>query len=129
MSYEEVIYPLGLGSVSIGGEVVKTATYRDHDGKPFSVEYDPDAPCNLCGEPVIEASVGGTAICPWCDMGKCRYCGVKSLLVRETLDGGDSLKRWRDHMAWHRAHPHLETARLSEVLPDLPDIETLPLFL
>lgn len=51
---------------------MKTAIYIGLDGKPFKVEYDPDAPCKLCGKPVIEASMGGTVICPWCDTGKPR---------------------------------------------------------
>jgi uncharacterized Zn finger protein (UPF0148 family) len=48
---------------------VKTATYRLLNGEPLVVEYDPEAPCTACGLPVVEASVGGTALCPWCDMG------------------------------------------------------------
>ena len=49
-------------------------TYHQHpSGEPFEVEYDTDAPCHWCGLPVIGASMGGTACCPWCDMGRCRY--------------------------------------------------------
>lgn len=51
---------------------MKTATYRRHGGETFTVEYDENAPCICCGFPVIEASVGGTAVCPWCDMGRPR---------------------------------------------------------
>lgn len=48
----------------------KTATYISAiDHKPFDVEYDDDDPCIICKLPVIEASVGGTAVCPWCDCG------------------------------------------------------------
>lgn len=47
---------------------MKTATYRTSDG-PLVVEYDETYPCIICGLPVVEASVGGTAICPWCDCG------------------------------------------------------------
>jgi len=36
------------------------------------VEYDDQAPCHVCGLPVLEASVGGTALCPWCDSGMFR---------------------------------------------------------
>jgi uncharacterized Zn finger protein (UPF0148 family) len=50
---------------------MKTATYRLLDGSDHVVEYDPTAPCWMCGEPVVEASMGGTVVCPWCD------CGVK----------------------------------------------------
>lgn len=62
---------------------MKTATYNKIGGGTFTVEYDENAPCIVCGEPVTEASVGGTAICPWCDMGKCRYCGENYLSGRE----------------------------------------------
>lgn len=81
---------------------MKTATYKKLDGGEFTVEYDENAPCIICGEPVIEASVGGTAICPWCDMGKCRYCGMDILVFREEIDGGRSLRKLKEHMAWHR---------------------------
>lgn len=58
---------------------LKTATYTKLDGTPFVVEYDPQAPCIVCHEPVIAASVGGTAVCPWCDCGVCRHCGQKKV--------------------------------------------------
>lgn len=48
---------------------MKTAKYKLLDGSYIEVEYDPDEPCWNCEEPVISASMGGTAICPWCDMG------------------------------------------------------------
>jgi len=48
---------------------VKSATYTMLNGEPLTVEYDEQAPCRLCGEPVLEASVGGTDVCPWCDCG------------------------------------------------------------
>lgn len=51
---------------------MKTATYRDLEGQPFTVEYDESAPCVVCGRAVIEASMGGTAVCPWCDTGHYR---------------------------------------------------------
>ncbi len=47
----------------------KIATHRLTDGSDHVVEYDPDAPCWMCGKPVIEASMGGTVVCPWCDCG------------------------------------------------------------
>ena len=37
------------------------------------VEYDEDSPCLICGEPVIGASIGGTAICGSCDW-ESEYC-------------------------------------------------------
>lgn len=81
---------------------MKTVTYRDRGGKDFTVEYDENAPCMICHEPVVEASMGGTAVCPSCDCGRCRYCGVQSLLLKEKIDGGRSLRQWQEHMKWHR---------------------------
>lgn len=53
---------------------MKTATYHKHPtGEPFTVKYDENSPCVWCGFPVVEASMGGTACCPWCDMGICRF--------------------------------------------------------
>lgn len=54
---------------------MKTARYTQRDGTKIEVEYDETAPCVGCGEPVASASMGGTALCPWCDCGNCRYCG------------------------------------------------------
>lgn len=48
---------------------MKTATYTGLDGKQFDVEYDETAPCRICGYPVMDASMGGTNVCPWCDCG------------------------------------------------------------
>lgn len=48
---------------------MKTATYTLLDGSKGTIEYDEKAPCIHCGLPVVEASVGGTVVCPWCDMG------------------------------------------------------------
>lgn len=48
---------------------VRSATYTGLDGQKFTVEYDALAPCVGCGLPVVEASMGGTALCPWCDTG------------------------------------------------------------
>ena len=50
----------------------KTASYTLLDGTTHEVEYDPDAPCWMCGQPVVEASMGGTVVCPWCDCGMTR---------------------------------------------------------
>lgn len=81
---------------------MKTTQYRTVGGGIVDVEYDPDAPCIVCHEPVVEASVGGTAICPACDMGKCHFCGVTLTALREELDGGRSLRDLRNHMKWHK---------------------------
>jgi len=87
---------------------MKTATYSKVGGGTLTVEYDETAPCTICGEPVGEASMGGTTICPACDMGKCRYCGESMSVLREEIDGGSSLRRLREHMRWHREHPDKE---------------------
>lgn len=78
--------------------------FHDDRGWGFNEQcpFDPQYPCLICQEPVIFISTGGSAICPWCDMGKCRYCGVTSLLLKEELDGGKSLRGWRHHMEWHK---------------------------
>lgn len=53
---------------------MRTVTYRHREtGEPFTVEYDENAPCVWCGLPVVAASMGGTACCPWCDLGVCRF--------------------------------------------------------
>jgi len=51
---------------------MKTATYPLLAGGQVVIEYDEKAPCIGCGLPVVEASMGGTALCPWCDTGKNR---------------------------------------------------------
>jgi len=51
---------------------MKKATYRGLDGKEMIVEYDPNAACISCGLSVVQASTGGTKICPWCDCGMYR---------------------------------------------------------
>lgn len=48
---------------------MKTATYTLTNGENIEVSYDPSAACTICNLPVQEASVGGTAVCPWCDCG------------------------------------------------------------
>ena len=39
------------------------------DSVPEEFEYDPNAPCICCGLRVGDPSMGGTAICSWCDCG------------------------------------------------------------
>ena len=52
------------------GEItLKRATYPKSDGTVHEVEYDETALCISCGLPVTAASMGGTVLCPWCDMG------------------------------------------------------------
>ena len=45
------------------------ARYTLTDGRTLVVSYDPLAPWRICGEPVGEASMGGTDVCPACDCG------------------------------------------------------------
>jgi hypothetical protein len=74
---------------------MKTATYTGFDGEKFTVEYDENAPCIGCGLPVIEASMGGTALCPWCD------CGIYR-------DGCQHSYRWNEDGKWEAVFPHPE---------------------
>ena len=71
---------------------MKTATYTMIDGSKKSFEYDEEAPCKICDLPVVEASMGGTTICPWCD------CGVYRDGVR--WESMDSEKIKRKKAAW-----------------------------
>lgn len=93
---------------------MKVAHYSSKNGGTLTVEYDENAPCRICGEPVVEASMGGTNVCPWCDTGqsrhgetmirppvkaieqrqrpirlpsKCPRCGFKGINLDFTLDG------------------------------------------
>ena len=75
---------------------IRKAEYGDR-----IIEYDEDNPCIICGEPVIGASMGGTAICGACDLGKCRYCGMTVFVYKKEIDGGESKKRLLEHMKWH----------------------------
>ncbi len=81
---------------------MKTVTYNLIGGGKKTIEYDETAPCIVCGEPVGEASMGGTVVCPACDCGLCRYCRIQLPMGR---DKEDSIKKIREHMAWHKAHP------------------------
>ena len=81
---------------------MKTATYTLTNGKKDTVSYDEHAPCRVCGEPVGNASMGGTDVCPACDCGKCRHCGMNIMVLRESVDGGQSKRKLLEHMAWHK---------------------------
>lgn len=37
---------------------MKTATYTGLQNQQIVVEYDEEAPCRICGKPVVEASIG-----------------------------------------------------------------------
>jgi len=73
--------------------------------------YDKNAPCVCCGEPVIAASMGGTNLCPWCDMGICRYCHVFIFVLKEEIDGGQSKRNLLEHMAWHKKQQNGSAAK------------------
>ena len=83
---------------------MRTETYyKDVERKEkVEVEYDENAPCLICGEPVISASMGGTSICPSCDLGKCRYCKMTVFILKESIDNGHSKKSFLDHIKWHK---------------------------
>jgi len=49
---------------------MKKLRYLKRDGNYGEIEYDENAPCISCGKPVINASVGGTSVCPKCDGGE-----------------------------------------------------------
>lgn len=83
---------------------MRTEIYHNKEGEEVKVEYDENAPCIICGEPVIGASMGGTNICGACDCGNCRYCGMKTMVFREEIDGGESHKSLLHHMEWHKQH-------------------------
>lgn len=42
---------------------------RISDGELVDVPYDPTIACLICGNPVVNASIGGFDICPSCDCG------------------------------------------------------------
>ena len=81
---------------------MKIVKYKQTDGTDLVIEYDENGPCVCCGEPVIEASMGGTILCPWCDMGRCRYCGISILVLKENVDGGQSKKDLLNHIIWYK---------------------------
>ena len=86
---------------------MKKAKYILRDSE-VEVEYDENAPCRICGEPVWEASTSGTDVCPWCDCGNCRYCGMAIVVLKEEIDGGKSKRRLLEHMRWHKEHKEKE---------------------
>lgn len=79
---------------------MKTVTYHLTNGETKTIEYDETLPCIVCGEPVGDASMGGTLVCPACDCGKCRYCGI-DLPIAVTKE--KAIKKIREHIAWHKS--------------------------
>ncbi|KKN19278.1 hypothetical protein LCGC14_0947430 [marine sediment metagenome] len=78
---------------------MKTAKYNKVGGGILEIEYDEDAPCIVCGEPVVEASMGGTVVCPRCDCGNCRYCGVQ---LPWHPDKEKATRMIKEHVTWHK---------------------------
>ena len=79
-----------------------SATYHRYpDGQPFTVEYDTDDPCHFCGLPVMAASMGGTACCPWCDMGTCRFDPSH----RSDMDLDYETGKFSSRIHYERHHP------------------------
>lgn len=79
----------------------RTVTVHTSTGDEL-LEYDDEHPCRVCGEPIISPSMNGTEICPWCDIGRCRYCNKSIMVLKEHIDGGRSMKEIRQHMEHHR---------------------------
>ena len=71
---------------------MKTAIYDTLSSENFVVEYDEEAPCRICGKPVVEASMSGTDVCPWCDCGKHRDRLFK-IETRDSDDGNILIKK------------------------------------
>lgn len=40
-----------------------------YDKKRIRFLFDETAPCCVCGNPILDVSMGGTSICPHCDCG------------------------------------------------------------
>lgn len=96
---------------------MKTVTYRDFKGQPFTVEYDETAPCRVCHQPVVAASMGGTDVCPSCDCGRCRFCGKSQWAFKESIDGGWSLRELREHVAACKLRRHKTKPKRHPVAP------------
>lgn len=81
--------------------MIKKAVYTALQGGEIVVEYNHEAPCRMCGQPVIEASMGGTDVCPWCD------CGYNRDGIRWTYeDYKKVMKRNNEHLyATTGGHP------------------------
>jgi hypothetical protein len=62
---------------------MKIVKYKTADGE-IEVQYDENAPCIICSLPVIEASMGGTNVCSWCDTGHHR--NGEAFTFEECLD-------------------------------------------
>ena len=81
---------------------MKITHYYNKEGIKMEISYDEMHPCLSCGEPVHNASMGGTVICPSCDLGRCRFCGMTIFVLKKEIDGGKSYEEVRRHMKRHR---------------------------
>lgn len=97
--------------------VVRTAHYTALDGRPLDITYDAMAPCIQCGLPVVEASMGGTTVCPWCD------CGVYRDGTRH--DATASSMTFRS-MAHHLAGNDTDWHALALAMRDVAETEECP---
>jgi len=85
---------------------MKKATYNKGLASEFTVEYDPLAPCMTCGLPVVEASMGGTALCPWCDTGKDRQ--GNDMMYRPRLAADEELSLGKSNIVFDILHKATE---------------------
>lgn len=51
---------------------MKKVTYPIAGEMTYTSTYDETLPCIVCGNPVINASMGGPRVCPSCDIGRSR---------------------------------------------------------
>lgn len=86
--------------------MIEQATYNviDEQGhrSTITIDYDTEAPCAGCGLPLTAASVAGPTICPWCDLGVCRF--DRSHLVNDRWDW-ETKKFEVPRKHYERCHP------------------------
>jgi hypothetical protein len=91
--------------------MIQEAAYTMLDGTRKTFRYDTEAACAHCDMPVVSASMGGTAVCPWCDQGKCRFCEGR------TFEGWDRKtgRPLRQAAHYERHHPEEWAAEKARV--------------
>jgi hypothetical protein len=76
------------------------------DGITYRFLFDETAPCCVCGNPILDVSMGGLDICPHCDCGRDRQ-GKKYDIVKDAV--------YLFKMFWH-LKPYIPTFdRVSDV--------------
>jgi len=80
---------------------MKTVTYPLMGDKKYTITYDETLPCIVCGNPVINASMGGPRVCPSCNIGRSR----------------DGKRRGIDFIDWIR--------RATEPVPTFQEVELI----